>query len=190
MPFIFDNLTATLIAMTVILILASIQMEATQANTARVSRNMVNTQAQEFATWLEEDLSRIGQNLPSSVTPYTDPVASDSSQWHTAEFSFEYVDPSLGAVDVQYDLQGTGETAIIDGNEKELLRLERSPDGGSPARLGYFRLDLLDKFGNSASSEGAIEFVRARFSVIAPFQNEETFPRRVRRSVVVPYRPE
>lgn len=188
MPFIFDNLTATLIAMTVILILASIQMEATQANTARVSRNMVNTQAQEFATWMEEDLSRIGQNLSSSVTPYTDPV--DSTQWHTTEFSFQYVDPSNGLVEVEYDLKKTGDTTVIDGNEKELLRLERSPDGRGPARLGYFKIDLLDKFAEPTSSEDSLEFVRARFSVIAPFQNEETFPRRVRRSVVVPYRPD
>lgn len=187
MPFIFDNLTATVISMTVVLILASIQMEATQANTARMSRNMVNTQAQQFATWLEEDLSRIGQNLPSSVTPYTNPV--DSTQWHTTAFSFEYADTTSGSVQVQYDLEKTGDTTVIGGNEKELLRLVRSPDGGSPARLGYFEVELLDQFADSASSEGAIEFVRARFSVIAPLQNEETFPQRVHRSVVVPYRP-
>lgn len=187
MPFIFDNLTATVIATTVVLILASIQMEATQANTARVSRNVVNTQAQQFATWLEEDLSRIGQNMPSSVTPYAG--LADSTQWHTTAFSFDYVDPDSGSVTVQYDLKKTGDKTVIDGNEKELLRLERSPDGGSPARLGYFEIDLLDQYADSASSEDAIAFVRARFSVIAPFQNEETFPQRVHRSVVVPYRP-
>jgi len=188
MPFLYDNLTATIVAMTVVLVLASIQMEATQVNAARTSRNVVNTHAQQLATWLEEDLSRIGQNMPGVDVPYEAPT--DSTDWHTTDFAFTFVDSSGTQVDVQYDLEKTGETAMIDGKEKELLVLERAPDGGSTARLGYFTIDLLDEDANAGAAAEEIAYVRTQFSVIAPFQNKETFPRRVRRSVVVPYRPD
>lgn len=186
MPFIYDNLIATLISTTVFLILISIQMRATQINTARTSRNIANTQAQNLATWLEEDLSRIGQNMSPDETPYDEPTKLDGSQWHT-EFSFDYVDAS-GTQNVQYDLEKTGETRVIDGEEKDLFELKRAPGGASASNLEYFRIDLLNEDGNPASTPGDVEFVRARFSVIAPFQTEETFPKRVRRSIAVPYK--
>lgn len=188
MPFIYDNLVATLISMTVLLILISIQTQATQTNTARTSRNIANTQAQNLATWLEEDLSRIGQNMSLDETSYDEPTKVDGSQWHT-EFSFSYVDTTGIQKNVQYDLEKTGETEMIDGVEKDLFELKRTPDGSRAASLEYFRIDLLNGDGNSASTPDEVEFVRARFSVIAPFQGEDTFPRRVRRSIAVPYRP-
>lgn len=187
MPFIYDNLIATLISMTVLLILSSIQMEATQVGTATTSRSMVNTQAQQMASWVEEDLSRIGRNMPESVTPYTGPT--DSTSWHTTEFAFEYVDSSGVHRTVQYDLEKTGDTVRIGDTQKEVVRVQRSPDGSSPA-LGYFDIDLLNRSGTSTAIADSIAFVRARFSVIAPFQNAKTFPRRVHRAVSVPYRPD
>lgn len=188
MPFIYDNLIATLISMTVLLILSSIQMEATQVGTANTSRSMVNTQAQQLAGWLEEDLSQIGRNMPGGVVPYSGPT--DSTSWHTTEFGFEYVDSSGVHKTVQYDLKKTGETVMIDSVEKELVRLQRSPDGSSPARLGYFDIDLLKRDGTTTATADSIALVRARFSVISPFQNAKTYPRRVHRAVSVPYRPD
>lgn len=198
MPFIYDNLVATLIGMTVVLILASIQMEAMQANTARTSRNMVNTQAQQLANWLEEDLSRVGQNMSSDAVPYEEPTGpggSDpdwSADWHTTEFSFEYRDDTGTLKNVKYELVKTSETAVIDGQDNvPLARLERSLDGsadGEATNLGYFKIDLLDEQRQPGATGDGIELIRARFSVLSPFQNESTVPRRARRAVVVPFR--
>lgn len=204
MAFIYDNLVATLIATTVVLILGAIQMEAIQTNTGRTSRNTVNTQAQQLANWLEEDLSRIGQNMPPEVDPYDGPEGpgdSDppqwSADWHTVEFSFDYRDADGDLQEVEYELVNTGNSAEIEGQEDvPLARLERlkgsvsgsmTPDGRA-TNLGYFKVDFLNASGEPGASGGDIELVRARFSVIAPFQNEDTIPRRARRSVVVPYR--
>lgn len=186
MPFIYDNLIASVISAMILLILASIQMEATQMNTARSSRNIAKNRAQQLATWLEEDLGKIGQNMPQSTVPYSGPK--DSTQWHTLEFDFEYVDATGIPVTVEYDLNKTGDTVAIDGNTVHLHRLDRAPDGQSSSNLEYFDVDLLNKNAKSPANPDSIEFVRVRFSVVAPFQNEETVPRRVRRSVVVPYR--
>ena len=63
MQFIYDNLTATLIAITATLLLLSIQSRATQNNVAKTSRNMMKERAQTFATWVEKDLERMGANM-------------------------------------------------------------------------------------------------------------------------------
>lgn len=201
MPFIYDNLIATLIGMTVVLILSSIQMAAMQNNTSRTSRNMVNTQAQQLANWLEEDLSRIGQNMSPDAVPYGEPMGpggSDpdwSADWHTTEFSFEYKNDKGDRIEVKYKLVETSETAVIEGQDDvTLARLERfeglsgKPKSleGEATNLGYFKIDLLDEQREPGATGDDAELVRARFSVLAPFQSENTIPRRARRAVVVP----
>jgi len=198
MPFIYDNLVATVIAMTVALILASIQMEAMRANTAQTSRTMVNVQAQQLSSWLEEDLSKIGQNMSPAVSAYEEPKGPKNSntdwsdEWHTTEFSFEYRDSTGTLKEVKYELVKTSEKVVIENQDNiPLARLERST-GGSPdgqaSNLGYFRVDFLDEHREPGASGDDIALIRARFSVIAPFQNESTIPRRARRSVTVSYR--
>lgn len=202
MPFVYDNLVASLISMTVLLILTSIQTQATRNNTARTSRNAVKAQAQQFATWLEEDLSQMGKNMSVGDAAFKNPQ--DSTQWHTTQFTFKHDSLKTGGGTVQvktrFQLKKTG-TRMVDGTNEQLFEVDRSQKvgsgswqakGGSTTNLGYFEVNMLDENGNPMSNPstnpGDVESIRVRFSVIAPFQTEETFLRRVRRSVVVPYR--
>ena len=202
MPFIYDNLIATLISMTVLLILASIQTQATQTNTARTSRNTVKAQAQQMATWMEEDLAEIGKNMNVTEAAFENPQ--DSTDWHTTQLTFKYesllASGKTERVKVRYELEKTG-TRTVDGTDEILFEVQRSQkvegdpwtsEGQSPGSLEYYEVNMLDKNGapvpNPKANRDEVESFRIRFSVIAPFQSESTFPRRVRRSIVVPYR--
>lgn len=201
MPFIYDNLIATVISMTVLLILASIQTEATQINTVRTSRNAVKGQAQHLATWMEEDLADMGKNMKLGAAAFESPV--DSTQWHTTRFIFKRDSLLAGGgtvrVKTRYDLEKTG-TCTVDGNTETRFEVQRSrkvgsdpwaSSGQSTANLEYFEVNMLGKDGgpvtNPKANRDEVESIRVRFSVIAPFQNEETLLHRVHRSTAVPY---
>lgn len=202
MPFIYDNLVATLISMTVLLILATIQTQATRSNTARASRNAVKGEAQTLSTWLEEDLGEMGKNMSGSNPAFGNPQ--DSTQWHTTSLKFYHdsLTSSGGTIRIQtrYELKKTG-TREVDGTTEDLFTMTRerkvgsgswTAKGESPSNLEYFEVNMLDKNGNPVGSptanHGDVESIRVRFSVIAPFQSEDTVLRRARRSIVVPYR--
>lgn len=198
MQFLFDNLTASVIAGTVLLILASMQMRATQQRVAQTSQDIVQRQAGQLTTWLEEDLGQIGKNMSDDETAFEAPVHSDE-EWLTEEFVFEHEEfDSTGAVDtvrVRYLVESTGASReIYTGGTTETIELYQltrekkvvgetgwQAKGGSGPALEYFDVDLLDRnaepVSNPVSNEGAVRSVRVRFSLVAPYQNEElAFP--------------
>jgi len=201
MPFIFDNLTASVIGMSIFLILASIQVEAMQVNTARTARNVMKGHAQELATWMEEDLAEMGKNMSAGQAAFEAPQ--DSTQWHTIQFTFKQDSLQGGSrvrVKTRYELEQTG-TRDVDGTTTPLYEVRRSQKIGSGAwqsrgrstpNLEYFEVNLLGENGTPVPSPVAntseVESIRVRYSVVAPFQNALTFPRRARRSIVMPYR--
>lgn len=95
MPFIFDNLTASIIAATVLLIISSIQVRSGRQEVARTAQRLVQNRAQEATSWLEEDLGRIGQNMTSGqsavgkLEPYHEDPDGDREKWLTKTFSFQ-----------------------------------------------------------------------------------------------------
>lgn len=201
MAFIYDNLVATVISMTTFLILISIQTQATRDNTSRTSRNVAKAQVQELSTWLEEDLENMGRNMDEGTVPFESPDT--SSKWHTDKFVFFYDSLDAGdtiRVKTRYELETTS-TRTVDGENVQLYEVVRSRKIGSSGTwetkgqsrdLEYFEVNMLDKDANRVtnptSNSGEIRSVRIRFATIAPFQNEDTFLRRVRRMVMVPYR--
>lgn len=211
MPFIFDNLTATVIAMTVIMILSSIQMRATRQRVAQTSQQMVQQRSRTAADWIEEDLGRIGENMTSDQEalevpePYYDDPSNDSEQWLTKEFVFRRDSIAAGGdiwrIEVRYRVTSSG-TASIDGQEKSVYRVTRERrrknlgsgswsnwgKGGGVESIEYFDVDLLDPNAQETTTLSEVRSVRIRFSVVAPFQNEQiAFPASRANVVVVPY---
>lgn len=204
MQFLYDNLTATVVALMTTLILLSIQARATQNNVAQVSRNRMEELTQTFATWLEKDLERMGENFEESErVPFENPMytEADGGTDITTQFTF-YRDSTTSSDDEQeyriatrYEVNQAG-TRMVDGTEKTLYKLTRTRrskemDGGgwstwssaqgvSPSALGYFKIDLLDQdanpVSNPESNEENVHSIRIRFSVVSPFQNQQTFP--------------
>lgn len=201
MQFLYDNLTATVIALMTTLILLSIQSRATQNSVAEVSRNRMGELTQTFATWLEKDIGRMGENLGQNEVPFENPtyIEGDNGTDITSQFTF-YRDSTTASnknyrIATRYEVSQAG-TRMVDGAEKTLYKLTRkkrrkkvgsnswSPwstvQGVSPPSLGYFKIELLNPdanpVSNPASNDDQVHSVRIRFSVVSSFQNQQTFP--------------
>jgi len=207
MAFIYDNLVATVISMTVLLILASIQMDATSMNASNNSRNVAITQAETFGAWMEEELSRVGRNLDEGTSPIsaleTEEMERSPSGSVTTEFTFRYAtfdDEGTRTVqEVTYRLCDTDRDREVHTGDgiisRDLFQLRRqgdcsgsaSSEGESPSTLGYFHVQRLRASLKSANTQEQTELLRVKYSIIAPFQGEDTVLREVHRSVVVPF---
>jgi len=213
MAFLLDNLTASVIAGTVILILGSMQMRATNQRVAQQSQQIMQNRARELTTWLERDLARVGENMtgdeeaiepPEPFYPNPDPD-NETQKWVTEKFVFErdsIESGTLRRVETKYLIDAV-DTREIDGEEKSVYQLTRKwriddgngnwsgweEEGGSAAGLEYFEVDLLDRNALPTNNLDEVKSIRVRFSVAAPFQNEElSFPASRANVVVGRYR--
>src|SRR5690625_483286 len=154
---IFDNLNAILIGSTVILVIMAMQMRMTEMSVEQTANYMMKRQAMDLATWMEDDLLLMGQNLPSGTAAYTNPQ--DSSG---ITLGFEFYRDSVAVVGgtldtmritTRYDLLKMG----VHQTEKDTVdsfRLERSVQLGSgpwvrkgsrSALLSHFKIEMLDR---------------------------------------------
>ena len=196
MTLIYDNLISTVIAMTVILILASVQLRATKQDVAGTAHYVMKQRTKQLSSWLQEDLGKIGKNMSSESVPVDAMVvAGDEStaEWLTKKFVFERdsIKPSgdVIAIKVWYKVQDAG-TRTIGGEERDVFQLTRErkvgPNswksaGGSAATLEYFDVDMLDKNAEPVedpvtklqTDPDIVRSVRIRFSVVPPFQNDQ-----------------
>lgn len=214
MAFIYDNLVATVVSLTVVLILASIQMDATSMRASNNSRDVAITQAETFGAWMEEELSRVGRNLDENPITAFDTEEDERAPTGsvTKEFAFRYAAFDDGGnrteQEVTYRLCDTGEDQEVHTRDgivsRDLLQLRRresgsekdpedlcdapsSSDGDSPPALGYFHVQRLRASLKPAPTQEQTELLRVKYSVIAPFQGEDTVLQEVHRSVVVPF---
>jgi len=201
MAFLYDNLVATLIATTVVLVLISVQMRATSANVAQVGRNGALGGAESFATWVEQDLEAMGRHISVSETVFSSPVRQSDSHSPTGEvlegLTFYYrPDEGASKTTITYEIAEV-DTQTVGGEKRTLYQLSRKKDGstagGSPVRLGYFDIRFLGRTAgvvtNPTANRSKIESIRAHFSIVSPIQNDETKLQEVHRMVVVPYTP-
>ena len=197
MTLIYDNLISTVIAMTVILVLASMQLRATKQQVATTAHYVTKQRTTQLSSWLQEDLGKIGKNMSGESVPVDSMVVAngDSAEWLTREFVFERDSIESGGnrvrVKVLYDVRRTG-TRTIEGEERDVFQLTRERKvesnssswesaGGSAATLEYFDVDLLNKNAEPVENPVAklqtdpdtVRSVRVRFSVLPPFQNDQ-----------------
>lgn len=201
MQFIYDNLIATLIATTVVLVLISIQMRATNANVAQIGRSAAMKGAETFATWIEQDLEAMGRHISESDTAFFSPVRQVNDDSPTGEvlekLTFYYRESEGGPKKkITYEVV-EADTQTVGVDKRVLYRLDRTKDGGDagggPVTLGYFDIHFVDRMAeevtNPVSNRHKVEAIRASFSVVPPIQNDETKLQEVHRMVVVPYNP-
>ena len=195
MTLIYDNLISTVIAMTVILVLASMQLRATEQQVATTAHYVTKQRTTQLSSWLQEDLGKIGKNMSGESVPVDTMVVAvgDSAKWLTKKFVFERDSIETGGnrvtVKVRYDVQQTG-TRTIGGEERDVFQLTRERKvgsnswesaGGSAAALEYFDVDMLDKNAEPVkdpvtklqTDPDTVRSVRIRFSVVPPFQNDQ-----------------
>lgn len=184
MVFLYDNMTATVIGMSIVLILATIQLRTVERGIAETSRHIVKKQAQRLASWMEDDLEQLGQNMSPGGIAFENPQKETYDRAPgdviTRQFTF-YRDSSGVQLETRYEIDPAG-TQMVDGDSTTVYRLTRfhegTEDGRSTPMLGYFDVDMLDRnanlVSNPKSNRDKVQSVRVQFSVVAPFQNRET----------------
>ncbi len=200
MTLLFDNMSAALVGATVLLMLLSLQLKLSGMNLEQTSTYMVKNQASDLATWMEEDLLKLGENIDKTAeVPFSNPV--DSADV-TIEYTFardsldlSVIPPDTIRIDTRYQLKKTG-TRIVDSEVVDVYRLARSvrrnggawvAAGGSPSLLGFFKIEMLDRdaapvpdpVAAATADPETIRNTRIRFSMVTPFETETTAVRKV-----------
>lgn len=212
MAFIFDNLLATLVTMTVLMLLLSTQFRSTQAGIEQVSAHAAKTKALTLGTWLEDDISSLGANFGRNRMRFSAPHTLDDG--NTGEWVF-YSD-SLGdggAVTrhaTRYILREVDEIERQDGSGMQpLYQLTRevaaspvvndvmtpiSPsawqmDGMSVATLSTFRIDLIDRNGEATVDPVTADFIRVEFAMVPEFERGQSYLRELYWTTTLRVRP-
>lgn len=205
MQFLYDNLTATVVSMTVLLVLVSIQMRATSTSVSKTARNAAVNQAKSLAEWIEEDVEGMGRNIEDGETVFEDPTTSPTKYTNDNSptgatlggLTFYYREKEGGALTtIDYTIN-EADTSTIEGEQRTLYELNRhqdgSLDGGSSATLGYFDVQFLGRNAGEVTdpvnNKDEIQSIRVVFSVVVPFQGDESSLQEFHRMVVVPYTP-
>lgn len=182
MIFLYDNLTATVIGATVLLVILVSMQRLTEVQIERTATYTVKKQANEFATWMEEDLLKMRMHVPEDVhpVPFSDPTY-DSEGLLTTDFVFRQdstdytVDPPVQReIHVRYRAEEVGQRTLS-GETVSVYQLSRltcdgtsgpcdlaneshwSQDGASSDLLSYFRVDMLDRDAQPIANPSSTE---------------------------------
>lgn len=186
MPVLLDNLIATLVAGVVIMMMIASQTRATERSIERTSVYVAKTQALEFVEWFEDDIVRLGLNIPLRDNRFLLPAYEDGI---TRQFIFHSDSISVNRdtlrVITRYEVEPTGTTQLVDESERTLYQLSRytatvavsnggmtgSPQyvlsGQSPPTLSHFDVQLLRRDGHPAVNSGETDYVNIRLSSIS-----------------------
>ena len=193
---IFDNLNAIIIGSVVILVVMAMQMRMTEMSVEQTANYMMKRQAMDLATWMEDDLLLMGQNLPNGVLPYLNPV--DSAGITT---SFEFYRDSIAVsgssldtlrVATRYELYRTG-VHVMEKDTIDSFRLERSvrmgdgapwvKEGGSSALLSHFKIEMLNRdalpVADPVAHPNQVRNTKVSFHMVTPFDTRRATLRRV-----------
>ena len=187
----FDNLNALLIGGTVMMLLLTVYPRVQDMRLEQTATYVVKQQANDFATWAEEDLLKMGANMDLGEVLFENPV---DSAGLTTRFTF-YRDSVIATgvevrLGVRYDLHHTG-TRILGADTLDAFQVRRHermgsgswmPAGNGPARLSAFRIELLNRdmqpIVNPASATAVVpdtvHTTRLRFAMLSPFDAERS----------------
>jgi len=202
MYLLIDNLNAMIVLGAVLLMLLFLRQRMVEVNVEQLATYTVKKQAVDLATWLEDDLLTVGENMNLTEKRFEDPK---QSGLNTTEFTFyrDSVDTSAPAgtapirIATRYTLAPAG-TRTLQGESISVYQLIRETrensgswkeDGRTAPLLSYFRIDMLngdvlpiskDVVSGKEVSQLAIEKpdtlrnTRVRFTMVTPIENERT----------------
>ena len=196
---IFDNLTATLIAGVILLVLITMQVRINNANVEQTALTIAKGNALDFGDWIQEDLGNAGSGVPINQD-FIENVVTDATTGNTTRISFyRKVNPTdASATQITYELIDA-ETVMVDGVPVQLYQLQRcegaatcpanSPNlmGQSAAALSYFNIDFLDDSGWLAGTVGA-KYMRIRFAMASVLNENTNHLREAQWGTVLPLR--
>ncbi|NBB87091.1 MAG: hypothetical protein GVY12_12865 [Bacteroidetes bacterium] len=202
MIFLYDNLTATVIGAMVLLIVLASTQRLNEVMVERTATYTVKSQAQQMATWLEDDLLFMGRNMSRDELAIT--ALDTNAVGITTDFTFVYDslqvvvdDIDTLQVQVRYELAEVGTRTLGKGTSSErvlpVYAMQRyrtvgaepeQRDGQSNDLLSYLRIDLLDRDTKPIEDPFAVDprdvrNTRLRFAMVTPYESDRTFLREV-----------
>ena len=195
MQFIFDHIYATIIAGTVMFMLALLNLTVLEVNWTQSSVNAGKTLTLDLANWLEQDLKPISNRADNGQPPIV-VWPTQSAQGNTTLITLyrDSLDVSSTPFDtvriqMRYTLQTSDSVAIADSSVQafQLIRQTRTQigaagawsgwaeDGRSRPRLMNFSVTPLRPDGANAISVAETAYLRVRFVLVPPFIQENSF---------------
>ncbi len=188
---IFDNLSAMILGGTLLLMMITLQQRMVEINLEQTTNYVVKKQANDLVSWMEEELLRLGENVDfNNEVPFSNPV--NNGNTGVTEL-FEFFRDSIDAngqtirIYIRYRLISAG-YRVIREDSIPVYRLKREvkigddgswvEDGGSPALISYFRVDMLDKnaqpLADPVSQADQVQNTRVRVTLVTPFETSRS----------------
>lgn len=193
MAFLFDNLAATIVGATIMLILFTVQKRAVEVNVERTAVYAAKKRALSMGKWMQLDLANLGAGLNGNESGI---VSNESDGDNTTEFVYRYRNTAGDEVHVSYALEEVDSVAYDDAT-MTLYRLRRYEQvgsgppqerGGSTPTLTQFHIEQLDETGDVTGAISQTRFLRVRFSVSVPFHSDRQYLRETHWGAVLPVR--
>lgn len=89
MYILYDNLTATLLAATILLILLAMQTSLAKSSVEHTANYMAKKYSLEFADWLQDDFPKIGKNMEPGDRTFENPETEDGNTVQFVYYSEE-----------------------------------------------------------------------------------------------------
>lgn len=184
MFFIYDNLSATVIGLTIISILMVMQVRLQRATYNRTIVYAAKTQAIDLGEWVQRDLALLGEDK-TYVVPSPDTSGNTVSFTFRRKMSASASTPSV----VNYTLT-PGATVVIEGQAVRLYQLTRRVDGTvvgqSQPTLTRFRLFFLDENAAEVATAAQARLLRIQFSTAMPMETDGQYLRETYWGTIVP----
>lgn len=192
MNVLLDNVTAAIVAMSVLAMIVVMQYRAQEASVERAIAYRAKKQTIDFGKWLQDDIANVGAGVSFGTISVKEVQTNAGGQ--TSRFHFlrkmDVADPA--PVDVVYQLSET-ETITVDGSDVQLYEMQRFVDGNlegtSPSTVTQFTIEMLDENGTLTVAPSEARQVRVRFSTAMPYSGDRyTYLREAHWGTTVPIR--
>lgn len=196
MALLLDHLTATVLAVTVLMALLGTQLRVQQAGVEQVSAHAAKTKALALGVWLEEDITSLGANFGNNLMRFEAPVQNAegvTTEWvfysdvvHSAthrtrqltRYRLEPVDSAWvdGELRALYQLRReTAQTAVVDGVAAPVPSSAWREDGRSVATLSAFRIELVERLGERTEYPHRADYIRVEFAMVPEFERHRGY---------------
>ena len=163
MQLIFDNIVATMVGATVILMMMFTQHQTQVAATEAAGFYIMQQQTIDFTGTIQRDMQNLSSVANTKMVDSTFTFFSQVSATDTTKKQVTYLRKKAGS-------------RVIDGTTVALYQIERwidgAPAGGSIASITEFSIEALNGEGNSISDAADAEQIHVAFRVVPPIRVE------------------
>lgn len=210
MSLIFDNLSATMLAMAVMLALIGVQLRMQQANVEQVSAHAAKTKAISLGRWLEEDITSLGANFGNNLSRFEPPVVNAegiTTEWvfysdsllpgdqrmrHITRYRLLPVDTvAVRGVDkTLYQLRReTASTPVVDSVAAPVPEAMWAEDGRSVSTLSAFKVGMIRRLGQETTDVTTADYIKVEFAIVPEFDRQRSYIHELYWSTLLKVRP-